>query len=899
MKKITLLFVIFLLTISSSIAQITEKQKAENYLATNGEVCFTFKANSIDQFKEISEFLTIGHKHVDKNELIAEAFANENTFAQFLEYGLPYTINKDDNELPFDPHQAGMSPEAIMARSSNQDTPAAPAAWDTTWDAYPTYTEYVAKMNYYATTYPNLCSLQNIGTTVSGRQLLVLKITDNVSVNEGEPEFFYTSSMHGDELVGFPLMMRLIDYLLTNYGTNSEVTNLVNSTEIYINPSANPDGSYRLGDTNVISSPRRANDNNVDLNRNYPDNATTGGGLHTDGFAYQPETLAFINFAKSKNFVLSANLHGGTELVNYPYDNAYVSQYTHSDGNYFEYIGVEYATNAQNNSPAGYMVDDDDSNIYPSPGVTHGAEWYRVFGGRQDYMNYYLGVKEVTLELSDVKWVSGPNLPAHWNYNRQAFLDYMKQANYGIQGTVKDESGNPIVARIEIVGHDKLNTFRMSEAGLGEYQKLVKAGTYNVTYSAPGYASQTISVTVVDKVKTIQNVTLVALNARPTANNVSTCTNETATLTATGTGTLNWYDTATSSTPLATGSPFVTPALTSTRSYFVERVISKPDAGHTQSNTNGSALGGDGRYLIFNCTESVRLNQVTINPAQIGEMDVELQDASGNVLDSRIIRITSTGVQTIDLNFIIPVANNLRLVAKRLSSGLNLWRNNTGVSFPYTSGGISITDSSAGTTFYYYFYNWKIASLKSARREVVVTVNPKAVANFTFVVNPSNNGEVTFTNTSTDATTYSWNFGDVIGSSNATNPVYTFASSGTYNVELTSTNVNCGNNVIVKPVTVTVDTLGENENVFEGLSIYPNPFNNEITIKLPTQFNSNSFGLQLYDISGRTIAKFDEQSPVNGTLILSNMNGLSNGTYFIKIIDNLNSNSIVKQLVKQ
>ena len=75
-------------------------------------------------------------------------------------------------------------------------------------------------------------------------------------------------------------------------------------------------------------------------------------------------------------------------------------------------------------------------------------------------MNFYNGTKEVTIELSDTKWVSGANLPAHWTYNKQAFLDLIKQANYGIQGFVTDESGNPVVAKIEIVGHDRLNTFR-------------------------------------------------------------------------------------------------------------------------------------------------------------------------------------------------------------------------------------------------------------------------------------------------------------------------------------------------------------------------------------------------------------------------------------------------------
>ena len=214
MKKTTCLFVLLWLTFYSIQAQITtenltSKQKAENYLNTKGEVCFTFQAINEEQFKKIAQFLSIGHKHIDRNELIAEAYANETTFSRFLEFGLPYQVDKNDNELPFDPHKSGTSPEALARLSNNT---AALAAWDTTWDAYPKYSEYVAKMQYYASTYPTLCSLESIGTTQGGRDLWVLKITDNVSVSEGEPEFLYTSSMHGDELVGFPLMIRLIDY---------------------------------------------------------------------------------------------------------------------------------------------------------------------------------------------------------------------------------------------------------------------------------------------------------------------------------------------------------------------------------------------------------------------------------------------------------------------------------------------------------------------------------------------------------------------------------------------------------------------------------------------------------------------------------------------------------------
>ena len=882
MKKITLSALLTFCIYLTGLSQTKQENliAANKYLNLKDEVCFTFKAKNISQVNELSQFLSFGHKKISTTDLIVEAYADTKTFQHFLSYNLPFTVNKDDNELSFNPHQAGTSTEA---KTSN-----VMAAWDTTWDAYPKYSEYTAKMQYYAATYPNLCSLESIGTTTSGRALWVLKISDNVSVNEGEPEFFYTSTMHGDELVGFPLMIRLIDYLLTNYGSDAEVTNLVNNLEIYINPNANPDGSYRLGNTDLISSPRRANDNNQDLNRNYPDNVA---GLHYDGI-YEDETIAFMNYANSKNFVLSANFHGGTELFNYPYDNAYVSEYTHADGNYYEYIGVEYASNAQNNSPSGYMVDDDDSNVYPSAGVTHGAEWYKVYGGRQDFMNYYHEDKEVTIELSDVKWVSGANLPAHWNYNRQAFLDFMKQATYGIQGFVTDESGNPIVARIEIAAHDKLNTFRMSEAGLGEYQKLLKGGTYNVTYSAPGYVPQTIPVTVTDHATTIQNVTLVATTPLPSASDANICNSGSTTLTATGTGTINWYDTINSTTPIATSANYTTPILTSTTSYYVEDVINKTNVGNTNPNTNGSNHTTSGRYLIFDCTESVTLNQVTINANSSGEIEIELQNSTGAVLHSKIVFVNA-GIQTIDLNFIIPVANNLRLVGKNFNTG-GLFRSNSGVAFPYNNGSISITSSSAGTDFYYFFYDWKIDHIKSARKEVIVNVNPSPVADFSSFVNPLNNGEVTFTNTSNNANSYLWDFGDGNTSTDA-NPIHTYTISGNYTVTLTSTNLECGDNLKTNTINVTISTLSITEENLNNTTVYPNPFNNTITIKLN---NNQVINYELFDINGKLIVTKTNVSPVNNKVLIDNLSYLSKGAYFLFVSDVTTNTKSIKKILK-
>lgn len=897
MKKIYLVFTLSLCAFTALHAQNTHRQKADQYLQDKGEVCFVFNAKSEAQVQELSQILSYGHKPINRNSLEIEAYANPASFQKFLAYNLNYEVRISDNELQFDPHKSGDSPQAkAQANTAHAKMP----AWDTTWDAYPTYSQYVAKMNYYATNYSSICSLENIGTTINGRALLVLKISDNPTIKEAEPEFFYTSSMHGDELAGYPIMIRMIDHLLTNYGTDPEVTDLVDNTEIFINPSANPDGTYGAVGSDIINSPTRSNANTQDLNRNYPDNIHANR-LHYSsvGGVYENETTAFINYEASKNFVLSANFHGGTELMNYPNDNTTAQ---HADHDYYEYICVEYATHAQNDSDAygdfTYMTVDEDAPTYVSPGVTNGATWYIVYGGRQDYMNYFRHSKEVTVELSDQKYLAAAQLPNHWEFNKQALLDYIKQANYGFQGTVNDASGNPVQAKIHISAHDTKNSWVTSSATLGDYYRLIKGGTYSVTYSAPGYISQTVNVTVVDNTKTIQNISLVAITPEPVLSgsfSASICAGNSMTFTATGSGTINWYENIDDNTPVASGTNFTTPTLNASANYYVEDLISNPNVGDSRTNSGGGLLGGSDRYLVFSTSSSVLLKQVSINANQAGEMEVQLQDAAGNMLDTRLILIENPGIQQIDLNFIVPIASNYRLTAVELSSGLNLYRNNTGVSYPYTAGEVSITDSSAGTGFYYFFYDWQIEAYKSSRLAIDITVNPNPIANFSFVVNPLNTGEVDFTNSSVDAATYGWDFGDTTGTSSASDPSYTFASSGTYNVELTSSNPLCGNDIIIVPVTVTVSTLGLEDHLLADISIYPNPFQSSIHINLPNTIKE--LRLSVFDIRGRRIISTVQQSAGN-RVTLSNLDQLSKGSYILQITDLTNGGSITRKLLK-
>jgi carboxypeptidase D len=92
-------------------------------------------------------------------------------------------------------------------------------------------------------TYPHLARLHSIGKSVQNRNLWVLEISKNIHNRSlGEPMFKYVANMHGDETVGRELMVFLAQYLLKNYGLDDRVTKLVNTTDIFLMPSLNPDG---------------------------------------------------------------------------------------------------------------------------------------------------------------------------------------------------------------------------------------------------------------------------------------------------------------------------------------------------------------------------------------------------------------------------------------------------------------------------------------------------------------------------------------------------------------------------------------------------------------------------------------------------------------------------------
>ena len=560
--KLTL-FIVAFCTVTLSFSQ-SQLELANKYLESRGELVFSFTANNFEEANELARILSFDHGQDSRNPLKIRAYGNKKSFEKFLNYNLRFEVDIEANEpknvVMFDPkiHKKGVSGKTNYTALTFPLT------------AYPTYTDYVAQMNEFVAVHPTIARLENIGTTPGSaagtHDLLFIVLSDNVASDEAEPRLMYTSSMHGNEIAGYPSMLNLIDHLIEAYNDSGnsdygKAQALINGAEIWINPLANPDGTYRTTNSNVNSA-IRGNANAIDLNRNYP---APDGTLHPDGESYQYETTQFMNLADTYHFVLAANFHGGEEVFNYPWDFTYDRTV---DDDWWRLVGEEYALNAQTDSPAGYSDPNDpgpdDSGEYfdflkatiyePNPilGVSHGADWYLIDGGRQDYMNFEHQCREVTIELSQTKISPSPasainyDILDMWDYNKNAYIDFLLQGTYGFRGIVKDVSTSlPVKAKITVVGRDdqplSRNSWVETDIDDGDFYRLIEAGTYNILIEADCYTPVTLSNKVaVDGFPTDLGTILVA----PTTDIPDSLSESNITSTS---ATLNWGDMGVSS----------------------------------------------------------------------------------------------------------------------------------------------------------------------------------------------------------------------------------------------------------------------------------------------------------------------------------------------------------------
>lgn len=259
--------------------------------------------------------------------------------------GIPYEIEIDDLESYY------KNPQRKSTRIQNvhpcfggvADYPVPENFSQGSMGGYYTYSEVLTELDNMANLFPEIItSKTQIGTheSIEGRPIYYLKISDNPSMSEDEPQVLYTAIHHSQEPASIQQLIFYMYYLLENYDTNPEVQYLIDNTELYFIPVVNPDG-YVYNETEdpdgggLWRKNRRENEGflagyGVDLNRNY-DYAFAWDGIgssnigqhpwHRGDSAFsEPETQAVKTFLESHNILLDLNWHTYGDMLIYPWN---------------------------------------------------------------------------------------------------------------------------------------------------------------------------------------------------------------------------------------------------------------------------------------------------------------------------------------------------------------------------------------------------------------------------------------------------------------------------------------------------------------------------------------------------------------------------------------------------
>ncbi len=317
------------------------------------------------------------------------------------------------------------------------------------------------------------------------------------------------------------------------------------------------------------------------------------------------------------------------------------------------------------------------------------------------------------------------------------------------------------------------NTYLWSNGATTQNINVTTPGNYVVTVSSPTCGSA---------VSAPQNVSYIG--ETPVTTDATICGSGSATLNATANGaTINWFDVASGGAIMGSGTSFNTPAVNNTTTYYAEATVTAPGfSGYAPPNANTIGSGAyftGSQYLIFDALQSFNLASVKVYANAATSTTVELRNSSGTLLNSATFSIPS-GASRINLNWTIPTGSDYQLTR---SGSASLYRNSAGVNYPYTIPNyVSIKNSSAGTAYYYFFYDWEVTlqgqTCVSARVPATLNVNANPTINIT-----GNNSicEGSSTNlTASGANTYAWTPSLGLSATNVASVNATPASTTTY-----------------------------------------------------------------------------------------------------------------------
>lgn len=365
-------FLVFPCALLSLYSSAQEKYSKVKIPVTSGTVRnFAFSNLNIDHYECKDNAIITVLNSAEMNRLRHSGFA----YDVMIEDVVQHTLEVNRNATPGDNNRAVFQGNGCQKLSSMINTPVSfgnggslRLGASAANPGYFTYAEMVTKMQALQTAYPGIVSVYTIGNSANGTAIYGVKISDNVSSDENEPEVLYTGLQHAREAIGGTSLIFFMQYLAENYAGDNRIKDLLDNRELFIIPCLNPDGyaynysgasaSYPTTGGGLWRKSRRntgggASNIGVDLNRNYGidwgncsgASSSCGSSNPTEDTYYgpsafsEPETQALRNFVYTRQFVNAIDQHCYGPYYSLPYGRPSLHPVlSHVDSAYYTYV---------------------------------------------------------------------------------------------------------------------------------------------------------------------------------------------------------------------------------------------------------------------------------------------------------------------------------------------------------------------------------------------------------------------------------------------------------------------------------------------------------------------------------------------------------------------------------
>ncbi|MEV1328350.1 M14 family zinc carboxypeptidase [Micromonospora costi] len=258
---------------------------------------------------------------------------------------------------------------------------------------YHDYAELTAVVNQVVADHPSIARKLSIGSSYQGRDLMAVKISDNVATDENEPEILFNAQQHAREHLTVEMAIYLLNLFTDGYGSDSRITNLVNGREIWIVPTVNPDGSeYDIATGSYRSWRKNRQPNSgssnvgTDLNRNwgYQWGCCGGSSGSTSSETYRgpsafsaPETQALRDFVNSRvvggvqQIKANIDFHTYSQLVLWPFGYTTANTPTGMSADQYN----TFATIGQQMAATNGYTPEQSSDLYIADGTSIDWMW--------------------------------------------------------------------------------------------------------------------------------------------------------------------------------------------------------------------------------------------------------------------------------------------------------------------------------------------------------------------------------------------------------------------------------------------------------------------------------------------------------------------------------------------